>query len=150
MKKLTFISISVCLLASPHLAAESAEQVTVIHAGQLLDRPGSAPRGPSSVVIRNGKIAEVLTGYQPGPAGATLIDLKDKFVLPGLIDSHVHLSSDAGGNAGLIESMTDSPARAAYRAAGNARKTLMAGFTTVRNLGMRGSTLRAARCCCGR
>ena len=98
-------------------------------------------RGPSSVVIRNGKIAEVLTGYQPGPAGATLIDLKDKFVLPGLIDSHVHLSSDAGGNAGLIESMTDSPARAAYRAAGNARKTLMAGFTTVRNLGDAGSTL---------
>jgi imidazolonepropionase-like amidohydrolase len=140
MKKLAFISISVCLMAGLHLAA-AAEHVTVIHAGQLLDRPGSAPRGPSSVVIRNGKIAEVLAGYQPGPVGATLIDLKDKFVLPGLIDSHVHLSSDAGGNAGLIESMTDSPARAAYRAAGNARKTLMAGFTTVRNLGDAGSTL---------
>lgn len=135
MKKLTFISFGAWLLASSHLAAAAAEQVTVIHAGQLLDRPGSAPRGPSSVVIRNGKVAEVLDGYQPGPAGATLIDLKDKFILPGLIDSHVHLDSDAGGNAGLIEDMTDSPARAAYRAAGNAKKTLMAGFTTVRNLG---------------
>jgi len=141
MKILAFISISAWLLASPHVVAQSTEHVTVIHAGQLLDKPGSTPRGPSSVVIRNGKIAEVLTGYQLGPAGATVIDLKDKFVLPGLIDSHVHLSSDAGGNAGLIESMTDSPARAAYRAAGNAKKTLMAGFTTVRNLGDAGSTL---------
>jgi imidazolonepropionase-like amidohydrolase len=87
------------------------------------------------VIIRNGKIVEVLSGYQPGPTGATLIDLKDKFVLPGLIDSHVHLDSDAGGDAALIESFTDSPARAAYRTAGNAKKTLMAGFTTVRNLG---------------
>jgi imidazolonepropionase-like amidohydrolase len=47
----------------------------------------------------------------------------------------VHLDSDAGGNAALIEAVTDSPARAAYRAAGNAKKTLMAGFTTVRNMG---------------
>jgi imidazolonepropionase-like amidohydrolase len=47
----------------------------------------------------------------------------------------VHLDSDAGGDAALIESFTDSPARAAYRTAGNAKKTLMAGFTTVRNLG---------------
>ena len=107
----------------------------MVHAGRLLDKPGSAPRGPSTVIIRNGKIVEVLSGYQPGPTGATLIDLKDKFVLPGLIDSHLHLDSDAGGDAALIESFTDSPARAAYRTAGNAKKTLTAGFTTVRNLG---------------
>lgn len=135
MKKLTFVSVAALALACSPLAAQTAEQVTVIHAGQLLDKPGSAPRGPSTIIIRNGKVAEVLNGHQPGPAGATLIDLKDKFVLPGLIDSHVHLDSDAGGNAALIEGITDSPARAAYRAAGNAKKTLMAGFTTVRNLG---------------
>jgi imidazolonepropionase-like amidohydrolase len=135
MKKLVFVSLAPLALAAAPLWAQSPEQVTVIHAGQLLDKPGSAPRGPSTVVIRNGKIAEVLNGHQSGPAGATIIDLKDKFVLPGLIDSHVHLDSDAGGNAALIEGVTDSPARAAYRAAGNAKKTLMAGFTTVRNLG---------------
>jgi imidazolonepropionase-like amidohydrolase len=56
-------------------------------------------------------------------------------VLPGLIDSHVHLDSDAGGNAALLEGITSSDAQTAYRAAGNAKKTLMAGFTTVRNLG---------------
>jgi len=135
MKKVVFVSLGAVLLASTPLAAQSSDVVTVIHVGKLLDKPGTPPRGPSTVIIRNGKIAEVLSGYQPGPAGATQIDLKDKFVLPGLIDSHVHLDSDAGGNAALIEGLTDSPARAAYRAAGNAKKTLMAGFTTVRNMG---------------
>lgn len=135
MKKLAFVSLAALALATSPLSAQTAEQVTVIHAGQLLDKPGQAPRGQSTIIIRNGKVAEVLNGHQSGPAGATLIDLKDKFVLPGLIDSHVHLDSDAGGNAGLIEAVTDSPARAAYRAAGNAKKTLLAGFTTVRNLG---------------
>lgn len=135
MKKLVFVSLAALSLACSPLSAQPVEQVTVIHAGQLLDKPGQAPRGPSTVIIRNGRVVEVTNGYQPGPTGATLIDLKGKFVLPGLIDSHVHLESDAGGNAGFIESVTDSPARAAYRAAGNAKKTLMAGFTTVRNLG---------------
>ena len=64
-----------------------------------------------------------------------------RFVLPGLIDSHVHLRSDAGGVAGLVESVTQSEAAGAYVTADNARKTLMAGFTTVRNLGDSGSTL---------
>ena len=135
MKKVFFVSLGAVLLASTPLAAQSTDRVMVIHAGKLLDKPGTPPRGPSTVIIRNGKIAEVLAGHQQGPAGATIIDLKDKFVLPGLIDSHVHLDSDAGGNAALIEAVTDSPARAAYRAAGNAKKTLMAGFTTVRNMG---------------
>lgn len=110
-------------------------QVVVVHAGQLLDRPGTAPRGPSTIIVRDGKVAEILSGHVAPPTGATLIDLKDSFVLPGLIDSHVHLESDAGGNAGLIEGVTSSPAATAFRAAGNAKKTLMAGFTTVRNLG---------------
>jgi len=135
MKKVVFVSIGAALLATTSVAAQTTDVVTVIHAGKLLDKPGNPPRGPSTLIIRNGKIAELLSGHQPGPAGATLIDLKDKFVLPGLIDSHVHLDSDAGGNAALIEAVTDSPAHAAYRAAGNAKKTLMAGFTTVRNMG---------------
>jgi imidazolonepropionase-like amidohydrolase len=117
------------------VSVQAQDRVIVIQAGQLLDMPGSAPKGPSTIVIRNGKIAEVLPGISNGPAGATKIDLRDKFVLPGLIDSHVHLVSDAGGNAGLVEAVTSSPANNAFRAAANAKKTLMAGFTTVRNLG---------------
>jgi imidazolonepropionase-like amidohydrolase len=129
----TIAALAVATLVTAPLSAQ--DKVTVIHAGQLLDKPGSAPKGPSTIVIRNGKIAEILSGHSSGPEGATIIDLKTKFVLPGLIDSHVHLDSDAGGNAALLERITESPAEAAFRAAGNAKKTLMAGFTTVRNLG---------------
>jgi imidazolonepropionase-like amidohydrolase len=116
-------------------AAQAADNVLVIHAGQLLDKPGSAPKGPSTIIIRDGKISEIRPGHVDGPTGASKIDLRDKFVLPGLIDSHVHLDSDTGGTAALVESITSSDAETAYRAAGNAKKTIMAGFTTVRNLG---------------
>jgi imidazolonepropionase-like amidohydrolase len=84
---------------------------------------------------------EVRDGHAPAPAGARLIDLGDRFVLPGLIDSHVHLDSDAGGTAGLIEGLTTGEAAAAFRGIENARKTLDAGFTTVRNLGGPGAIM---------
>src|SRR5918993_137834 len=84
--------------------------VTYIHAGRLLDRPGRPPRGPTTIMVAGGRIIDVADGLVPPPAGAARIDLKDRFVLPGLIDSHVHLDSDAGGNAALIEELTeDSP-----------------------------------------
>ncbi len=130
MKKALLLTLALGLSA-PALNAETL----VIHAGKLLDRPGQAPRGPSTLIVRDGRIAEILPGHVAGPAEARTIDLADRFVLPGLIDSHVHLDSDAGGNAGLIESVTSSDATTAFRAAANARKTLLAGFTTVRNLG---------------
>ena len=130
--KIVALALSAAFIAVPVSAQDT---VLVIQAGQLLDKPGSAPKGPSTIIIRNGKIAEVLSGHSNGPDGATIIDLKDQFVLPGLIDSHVHLDCDAGGNAGLVESITSSDAQTAFRAAMNAKKTLMAGFTTVRNLG---------------
>jgi imidazolonepropionase-like amidohydrolase len=117
------------------VSAQAGDTVVVVQAGQLLDKPGNPPKGASTIFIRNGRIAEIRAGHVDAPNGATLVDLRGSFVLPGLIDSHVHLDSDAGGNAALLEAVTDSPAKAAFRAAGNGRKTLMAGFTTVRNLG---------------
>lgn len=116
-------------------AAPSEQAQIVIHAGTLLDKPGREPRRNASIIIENGKITAVQDGFAKVPAGATLIDLKDRFVLPGLIDSHVHLSSDRAGIEGQLADVTDSPANSAYEAAWNARKTLDAGFTTVRNLG---------------
>ena len=111
--------------------------VTLIQAGRLLDRPGQAPRGPSTVVVRDGRIVEIRDGFVDTAVfpGATVIDQRDRFVLPGLIDSHVHLSISQAGQAGLIARFTESVATTAYHAAENARVTLMAGFTTVRNLG---------------
>ena len=109
--------------------------VVVIHAGTLIDRPGEPVRRDATVVVRGDRIESVSNGFIVPPPGAMLIDLKDRTVLPGLIDSHVHLESDTGGEAALVEGIRSSPADNAFRAAANGRKTLMAGFTTVRNLG---------------
>ncbi|HEY9554287.1 amidohydrolase family protein [Allosphingosinicella sp.] len=126
--------------AAPAQAPASGSEV-FIHAGALLDRPGEEPRGNATLVVRDGRIVSVQDGFSQPPPGATLIDLSDRFVLPGLIDSHVHLSSDRAGQEGLIASFTESEQMAAYETLWNAQKTLQAGFTTVRNLGDEGATL---------
>jgi imidazolonepropionase-like amidohydrolase len=132
--------------SSTHAQAPAAETVVLVHAGRLLDRPGQAPRAQSTVVIRAGRIEAIRDGFvTDGYSGATIIDLRERFVLPGLIDSHVHLDSDKAGQEGLIESLTNSQAYFAYEAAVNARKTLEAGFTTVRNLGDRDGVTLALR-----
>jgi imidazolonepropionase-like amidohydrolase len=123
------------------VAAPAAAETSYIHAGSLLAVPGQAARGASTVVVRDGRIEAVRDGHVAPPAGARLIDLKDHYVLPGLIDSHVHLSSDRAGNEGLLAGFTESPQLTAYETYWNAQKTLRAGFTTVRNLGDEGSVL---------
>lgn len=115
-------------------AAPALAQVTVVQADRVLAEPGKAPLGPTSIVIENGRISALLPGRQ-APAGARVIDLGNRFVLPGLIDSHVHLDGDAGGDQALLEGISSSPALNALRAQWNGMKTLNAGFTTVRNLG---------------
>jgi imidazolonepropionase-like amidohydrolase len=115
--------------------ATPTPQVIVIHAGALLDRPGRPPRRNATIIVRGERIEAVQDGFAPVPVGGRLIDLSDRFVLPGLIDSHVHLTSDRAGIEGQLADVTDSVALRSYEAAWNARKTLDAGFTTVRNLG---------------
>ncbi len=129
----TALAIIAIAFAAPALA-QPASQITVIQADRVLAEPGRAPRGPTSIVVENGRITALLDGRQ-APAGATIIDLGTRFVLPGLVDSHVHLNSDAGGQARLLEGVSSSPGHNALRAQWNGMKTLMAGFTTVRNLG---------------
>ena len=115
---------------------------TYIHAGRLIAVPGQTVRGPSTVIVDQGRIVSVQDGYvSPAEAGARVVDLKGKTVLPGLIDSHVHLSSDRGGEQALLASMRDDHPLQAYEAQMNGMKTLRAGFTTVRNLGDEGNTL---------
>jgi imidazolonepropionase-like amidohydrolase len=131
-------------LAASAAIAQTADTVTIVHAGRLLDRPGQQPRGASTVIVRNGRIEAIRDGFAApeGYPGATVVDLRDRYVLPGLIDCHVHLESDRAGQEGLVESLTSSDAYFAYQALANARKTLDAGFTIVRNLGDdRGVTL---------
>ncbi len=114
---------------------------TVVQAGHLLDHPGKPPRAASSLLICGNSIIAIKEGFvdasafDGAPADTTIIDLRTQFVLPGLIDSHVHLTSDVAGVLGQLEDVTLNIPQVAYNAAVNARKTLGAGFTTVRNLG---------------
>lgn len=114
-----------------------AAPVTLIQAGHVLDKPGQAPRAATTLVVDGGKISAVLDGFVGAEKypGAHIIDLRTRYVLPGLIDSHVHLTSDRAGNDGALAAVTTSQAAWAYEAEMNARKTLLAGFTSVRNLG---------------
>src|SRR5688572_26796458 len=135
------VTVPIFLLASASVAQPPAPPpapsgpVTVVHAGRLLDRPGRPPRGPSTITVQGGRIVAVEDGLRAPPPGAALVDLSSRFVLPGLIDSHVHLESDSGGTAALVEDLTENAPRKTLRTLANARKTLEAGFTTVRNLG---------------
>ncbi|WP_374601711.1 amidohydrolase family protein [Arenimonas sp.] len=140
------------LLALPLLAAafDARAGALLVQAGQLLDRPGQAPRGAATLYIVDGRVAEVRDGHLGAgafgaPADTEVLDLRRHFVLPGLIDSHVHLTNDLGGLAGQLAQVQRSPADNALEAATNARKTLRAGFTTVRNLGDGDGEIRALR-----
>lgn len=140
------------LLASTALSASAAADTwLIVQAGRLLDRPGYAPRAATTVLIRDGRIAALRDGYLAAdqfadvPSDTRVIDLRDRFVLPGLIDTHVHLTTDKAGAEAQLESVSQGTAFFAYEAAVNARKTLAAGFTTVRNLGDRGGVTLALR-----
>lgn len=117
-------------------AFPAAAETVLIHAGKVLDVPGNAVRGATTITVTDGKIVSLENSHKAAPnRSVRVIDLKDSFVLPGLIDSHVHLTSDTGGIAGQLEGVTLSPAAQAFDAWTNGMKTLNAGFTTVRNLG---------------
>ena len=122
------------VVAQPAVVAPAAEPVTVIHAGTLIAEAGKAPRRNASVIVRGRVIAEVRDGFVDVP-GARVVDLRGATVLPGMIDSHVHLSGlDDRLQARLQASGRDNEDEA-FTAILNARKTLLAGFTTVRDLG---------------
>ena len=142
----TAIAAALLTAAAPAFAQTAPAPVTYIHAGQLLDRPGEAPRGNSTVIVRNGKVAEVRDGFVPPESGARLVDLRDKFVLPGLIDAHVHLWGIGGDpQRERLEALNRDDADDMMQAVANARATLRAGFTTVRDLGGDPRGIRALR-----
>lgn len=107
---------------------------TLIHAGDLIDGVSDKARQEVTLVIRDGRIAAINQGYDKPAEGDLVIDLRGHTVMPGLMDMHVHLDSQLSPRS-YMERFQMEEADAALQAAYYARKTLMAGFTTVRNLG---------------
>ncbi len=114
-------------------AVPAAAETVVVHAGRLITDASRPAAGPSTITITDGRITAVAAGLTPAPAGARLVDLSGKTVLPGLIDMHVHLSGDPGGD--FRDEAVDPHEWATLVGAKNARITALAGFTTVRDLG---------------
>ena len=89
------IAAAVALLASAPGSAQTSAPAVYIHAGALLDRPGQAPRGASTIIVRDGRDrSRSATAWSRRKRGARLVDLSKQFVLPGLIDMHVHIFND--------------------------------------------------------
>lgn len=109
-------------------------QQTVIHCGKLIDGYSDKVWTAYSLVIDEGRIKEVKKGYTTIADGTRLIDLKDYTVLPGFIDMHVHLEGETGKNK-YMNKFIQNPEDKAFESLVYAERTLMAGFTTVRDLG---------------
>ncbi|WP_427792998.1 amidohydrolase family protein [Brevundimonas diminuta] len=125
------------MAVSPVAVAQAAAQtqaptVSYIHAGKLLADPATGRvTERQTIVVENGRVREIVNGYV-GDQG--VIDMKDRFVLPGLIDGHVHLTNQQGeGNR--VARFTNTAADSAITGAAYALVTLKAGFTTVADLG---------------
>jgi len=142
MKKLLT---GVCALAiAGALSGVAYAETVFVQAGKLLADPATGKvETAKTLVLENGKVSKIVDGYVAEPGGK-VVDLKDSFVLPGLIDSHVHLTGQQGPSSRLDE-VTQSSATQAMVGAGYARKTLMAGFTTVADLGADNQAIVALR-----
>ena len=145
MRSVFAAALASAMFASAAFAQTPAPKVTYIQAGALLAKPGEAPRGNSTIIVRDNKIAEVRDGFVAPEAGARLVDLRNQFVLPGLIDMHVHFYSSGYPLQARLTFANKDKADQFVEAEVHARQTLEAGFTTVRDLGGDPRGIRALR-----
>lgn len=138
----------------PPAVPEAPAKVALVHCGMLLAVPGKPPVANSTVIIKDGKILEVRAGFVTSeeaakaasvdPRSIERIDLRDRFVLPGLIDCHTHVTFEFTADERLRR-VQESDADLAIRAVSAARRELEAGFTTIRDLGSAGEAGFAIR-----
>jgi imidazolonepropionase-like amidohydrolase len=121
------------IAATVAITSVASAETIIIHAGRIITDPSVAPSGPSTITVTDGKISAITSGLKPAEPGTRLINLSTKTVLPGMIDSHVHLSSNPGGD--YRSEAVDPDEWGVVVGAKNARITALAGFTTVRDLG---------------
>lgn len=112
----------------------STAQETLLHCGKLIDTKNGKVLSNKTLVVSGSKIVRMEDGFSTPKQHDKLIDLKNKTVLPGLIDMHVHIEGETNPNR-YLEKFTLNEADVAFNAAEIANRTLMAGFTTVRDLG---------------
>lgn len=130
-KPLITLAVASALLSSPF----STVADTLIHAGKVFTGTSNSLQENVTIVVEDNKIKAVKKGFAKAQEGDTVIDLKTSTVMPGLMDMHVHLSSQHGGPQTYLERFSLNEADYALRAANYAKITLDSGFTTVRNLG---------------
>lgn len=109
-------------------------QTSYLHCGRLIDATDQKVQIEMTVIVEGNKIKSIEKGYSKVPTNATVIDLKAHTVMPGFMDMHVHIESQSSRTR-YLERFSMNPADVALRATTYADKTLMAGFTTVRDLG---------------
>jgi len=128
MKKILFLIVTI-------FSFSITAQNTYLHCGKLIDTKNGNVLTNKTIVVSGNKIVSIHDGFvAPENSEDTIIDLKDKTVMPGLIDMHVHLEGELSPRS-YIEKFVLNDADVAYNAQKYARVTLMAGFTTVRDLG---------------
>ncbi|USD20941.1 amidohydrolase family protein [Microbulbifer variabilis] len=137
MKHFLLSSIAATLFSSSVLAE------TIIHAGTLLAVPGKKPLKEQSVIIEDGRITSIRPGYV-NRDDAEVIDLKDSFVMPGLMDMHVHLQTELGPKNDS-EALKMSMPLTQMRSQMFGMRILKSGFTTVRDAGNSGEEMYAMR-----
>lgn len=127
MKKLLFLALT-------FVSIQLVAQRTVIHCGNLIDGKSNDVQTQMTVIVENNLIVKVEKGFTKPGNSDKLVDLSKKTVMPGLIDLHVHLEGETNKDQAL-QRFTSNKADIAFRSTVFAKKTLMAGFTTVRDLG---------------
>ena len=117
------------------LTAFGWAQNTYLHCGKVIDTRNGRVLSQKTIVIEGNSITQVADGYiNAAGSDDTVIDLKDKTVMPGLIDMHIHIEGETGPTR-YLDVFTKNPSDVAYTAAEIAHRTLMAGFTGVRDMG---------------
>lgn len=129
------------------LGGTAVADTTLIHAGELLAVPGESPALRQTIVVSDNQIVEVRDGFASAAdfdGDVTIVDLKDKFVLPGLMDMHVHLQGQLGPDK-YKDALKMSDQLMQMRSIHFAMNTLRAGFTTVRDVGSSSQEMYAMR-----
>lgn len=116
------------------VSSSAFSQRTLIHCGTLIDGISNTPKSQVTIIVEKNRIADVQNGYTPAQANDKVVDMKTRTVMPGWIDMHVHIESETSKDQ-YLKRMSNNMADIAFEAQKHANTTLMAGFTSVRDLG---------------